>query len=54
MKVNNTLLVLILALVLMVADNEYKLGIAAFLGNYLVILLVVAILLGALGVKTGV
>ena len=54
MRISMTLIAIILALFVMVLDYQLQLGLVEFLSNYLVVLLVLAILLGAIGVKTGI
>jgi len=51
MRLTRTMLVLILALIIMVLDFQLQLGIVAFLSDYFVVLLVLAVVFGALGVR---
>jgi len=51
MRCTATLSLLIIALVIIIMDTQYGLGIVAFLSDYFVVLLVLAVIFGAIGVR---
>ena len=52
MKISSTVVILIVALLVVIADERLGLGLVAFLGDYFVVLLLLAIIVGAFGIKT--
>ena len=53
MRISITLIAVLLTLAIVVIDYQMQLGIAAFLSDFFVVFLVVAIALSVIGIKSG-
>ena len=53
MRITPTLLVVFLALTVVVLDYQLDLGIVAFLSDFFIVFVVVAVFTGAIGIKMG-